>query len=121
MASGPFRIGAVLLVLLGATWLPLACRHDPVLPDTPAISFSEQVLPIFASNCATAGCHDGRTKFGLQNYAEISSRVKAGDAHGSEVYKAITKLSGGMPPDGPLSDEQLTLIYVWIMQGAKDN
>jgi len=121
MASSPIRFSTVLIVLMGGLLLPLACRHDPVIPATPAISFSEQVQPIFVSNCATAGCHDGRAKFALENYTDIHSRVKAGDAHGSEVYKAITKLSGGMPPDGPLSDEQLTLIYTWIMQGAKDN
>ena len=121
MALSPVRITVLLCAVTGVVFLPLACRHDPVIPATPAISFSEQVQPIFVSNCATAGCHDGRAKFALGTYAEIMSRVKAGDAHGSEVYKAITKLSGGMPPDGPLSDEQLTLIYTWIMQGAKDN
>jgi len=121
MALSPNRLAAILFVVTGSMLFPLACRHDPVIPATPAISFSEQVQPIFVSNCATEGCHDGRAKFALETYSDIHSRVKAGDAHGSEVYKAITKLYGGMPPDGPLSDEQLNLIYAWIMQGAKDN
>lgn len=101
----------------------VSCMHDPVIPDTPVISFSDQVQSIFVSNCATEGCHDGHERFSLQTYDEIRSKVKPGDAKGSELYKVITKLSGGeaMPPSGPLSDEQIILIYSWIMQGANNN
>jgi hypothetical protein len=111
------------LILTGmfSTVLWSSCTHDPVIPDTPAISFSEQVLPIFVSNCATAGCHDG-SEFRLSTYDEIRSNVKPGDARGSKVYGAITRLNGEvMPPSGPLSDQQITLIYTWIMQGAQNN
>lgn len=98
-----------------------ACTNDPVIPEKET-KFGEQVLPIFENNCATPGCHDGSGQFSLQSYDEISSRVKAGDPRGSELYKVITKLSGNaMPPDGPLSDAQINAVYTWILQGAKDN
>jgi hypothetical protein len=105
-------------------WLTtLSCTHDPVIPDTPAISFSQQVSPIFSSNCARSSCHDGYGQFSLENYSSIRSRVLPGDARKSELYKAITTLAGPgtMPPDGPLTDQQINLIYAWIMQGAKQN
>lgn len=114
---------AILFALAGITFMPLSCTHDPVIPDTPAISFKDEVLPIIVNNCAKSGCHDGGAEFSLQNYEEISSNVQAGDARKSELYKVINTLWGekAMPPDGPLSDQQITLIYTWIMQGAKNN
>ena len=100
-----------------------ACTHDPVIPDSPEVSFSEQIQPIIVSNCARSGCHDGDEEFSLQTYEEIAGKVKSGDARKSEIYKAMTALWGesAMPPDGPLSDQQINLIYAWIMQGAKNN
>jgi len=123
MISSPLKGGAILFALLGITLFPMSCSHDPVIPDTPAISFKDQVLPIVINNCAKSGCHDGSEEFSLQNYGEVVSKVHAGDARKSELYKVINTLWGGkaMPPDGPLSDQQITLIYTWIMQGAKNN
>jgi len=119
---GRLKALAVLLAAAGVAFLPLSCTHDAVVPDTPTISFKEQVQPIFVNNCAKSGCHDGSDEFSLKSYTEISSRVHAGDARKSELYKVINKLwLGNMPPDGPLTDEQINLIYTWIMQGAKNN
>jgi len=101
----------------------LSCTHDPVIPETPQVSFSTQVGPIFISNCATVKCHDGSAEFDLSSYETVRKHVKPGDARGSSAYRAITTLWGesAMPPNGPLSQQQINLIYVWIMQGAKDN
>lgn len=101
----------------------LSCTHDPVIPETPQVSFSDQVGPIFKSNCASSGCHDGSAQFDLGTYATVRKHVTPGDARGSDAYRAITRLWGesAMPPNGPLSEQQISLIYVWIMQGAKDN
>lgn len=109
---------AMLVALVG-----VSCTHDANIPDTPAISFNEQIQPIIVSNCATSGCHDGGREFSLETYDEIAGHVKAGDARGSKLYKVITKLWGeeAMPPAGPLGDDQITLIYTWIEQGAKNN
>lgn len=98
-----------------------SCTHEPVIPSSPEISFSQQVKPIFVSNCGR--CHDGR-ELSLTSYSGIRAHVSPGDAKNSELFKAITTLwgpGGAMPPDGPLSDQQINLIYVWIMQGAKNN
>ncbi|MBK7908913.1 hypothetical protein [Candidatus Pollutiaquabacter sp.] len=49
--------------------------------------------------------------------------VTAGDARNSKLYQSITLGADRMPPDGrdPLLDEEITTIYVWIQQGAKNN
>lgn len=105
-----------------------SCTHDPVIPQDPAISFNEQVLPIIVSNCASEGCHDGKASGEedldpLQNYDQIKGIVKPGDARGSRLYRNITAIGGedAMPPGRSLSEEQIRLIYIWIMQGAKNN
>jgi hypothetical protein len=117
------RLLIVTLLLAGLT----SCRHDPLTPleDAPIISFKNSVEPIFISNCTQPGCH-GRngSEFPLTNYSEIAARVKAGEPHNSELYKVITKNAIGTMPPSPnprVTDPDIKTIYLWIMQGAKDN
>jgi hypothetical protein len=107
-----FSLGIFLSCLLG-------CRHSANVPDQPAISFSKEIQPIVASNCAQSGCHDGIRKSALLTYQQIVRRVKPGDAHHSSLYTTVIDLS--MPPKTPLSDDQAKSIYIWIMQGANNN
>jgi hypothetical protein len=120
-----FKINSkfILPVIGLAMTLAVACTHDPVIPDLPEISFSERVQPIIVANCGSSGCHDGGEEFSLLTYDEIADKVKPGDAGDSEIYEAMTALWGesAMPPAGPLSDQQINIIYTWIMQGAKNN
>lgn len=72
-----------------------------------------------------AGCHGASSEEGydFRSYAGIMSGVTPNDPNNSEVYKVITTKWGQlMPPKGsnPLNEEQRSLIYVWIMQGATD-
>jgi hypothetical protein len=113
--------------MIGITGLFLmlvnACTHDAVIPDTPAISFASDISPLITSNCASSGCHDGTShEFSLIGYDAIKRKVKAGNANGSSLYTRIAANgSGAMPPNNPLTDDQVRLVYVWIMQGAKNN
>lgn len=102
--------------------LVIGCTHDPVVPDSPTLTFEADVKSITLNNCARAGCHDGKEEDPtLLTFADVSGQVKAGDPEGSKLYKVITKLSGeAMPPEGPLSDEQIRTIYIWILQGANE-
>lgn len=99
-----------------------ACHHDPVIPTTP-VTFEGDVKPIILNSCARTGCHvAGGEDPRLTSYKEVMEIVKAGKPQDSKLYEVITALSGedAMPPDGPLSNEQLRLIYIWILQGAKE-
>lgn len=100
-----------------------SCEYQPDLSKYPEICFQNQVLPIFQSNCALSHCHNSSGERGnLTSYSDIMAYgINAGDAKGSKIYKAITSTwINPMPPSKPLSEDQRTLIRLWIDQGARN-
>ena len=92
--------------------------------------FQQQVLPIFISNCSSAGCHDEASHqkgIVLTSYSSIMNNggIRAGNPGNSKIYKKITEddRDDRMPPlpRNALPQTQIDLIRKWIMQGAKDN
>jgi hypothetical protein len=107
--------------------LVTSCRHGSEIPALPDVSFNRDVQPILSANCAQSGCHGNidKRRFSLLTYEEVmsSNTVISGDAHNSNLYKAITGRNNIMPkaPQSPLSDSQIRYIFIWIGQGAKNN
>lgn len=119
----------------------LACTHEPPGPNAPVIPptvsnncspdtvyFTNEVLPIIASNCAMSGCHDATTRADgvvLTNYNQIMEYVRAGNASRSELYEVMIDSDPDKrmppPPMSPLSSAQLAKVQKWINQGAKNN
>ncbi|MCX6291565.1 MAG: hypothetical protein NT126_07350 [Bacteroidetes bacterium] len=105
----------------------VSCRNNPEIPAQPVVSFSNDVQSILIGNCTQSGCHGNKEfrRFSLTTYDQImaSGTVIAGDSHNSNLYKAITGRNNIMPkaPQSPLNDRQISYIYVWIAQGAKNN
>ena len=104
------------------------CSHEPTIPTDPIISFAKDVSPIILNNCATADCHastGNQHERPLETYGEVMHYVDmvGKDAYKSRLMVAITSLNGekAMPPNRPLPEAQLKIIYIWILQGAKDN
>lgn len=106
-----------------------ACTVQPVDPtaDLPVLSYQTDISPIISANCASSGCHDGNGDLGnLQTYDNLMSfcDVQPGKPHSSNLYKIIRSYTGNVMPPKPnsqLTDEQIATIYVWILQGAKNN
>ena len=109
-----------------------ACTTQQVDPtaDIPTQSYQTDVAPIISANCALAsGCHGAGSgeQAPLLTYTDLMQYcdVKAGKPHDSKLYRVIRQLSGesAMPPkpNASLSDEQIAIIYVWILQGARNN
>jgi hypothetical protein len=78
------------------------------------ISFSNDVKPIIASNCAVSGCHNGSQFPDFsddENIFENASRIKSRTE------------SGSMPPAGrpDLTNEEIQAIACWVDDGALDN
>lgn len=106
-----------------------SCHHNPVVPEKPAISFANDVNPIITGNCTQSGCHgqNEHESFSLIGYDNVvkQENVVAGDPQSSKIYQSIKQLGGEnmmpLPPNPRLSDEQIETIYLWILQGAKNN
>ena len=112
------------VITLAAELLLLAaCMHDPVVPTTPQISFKDDITPIVVGNCAQSGCHDGgREGFALKNYEEVMRHVNAGQPYKSKLFTVMASNGPNrMPPNNPLPNEQVKLVYIWILQGALNN
>lgn len=104
--------------------LDAGCVHKPDVTDLPDVCFENDILPVFRNSCALAGCHDGsgESDMRLSTFQEISRGIEPYKPQSSKIYKAITATSGEdqMPPDQPLSQDNRTLIRIWIEQGAKN-
>lgn len=104
-----------------------SCTHETDLTGLKDISFSSDIQPIIAGNCTQSGCHNGNAEFSLITYNDVvdHGHIKAGDAHGSDLYQAISNhgFEETMPPEPlpPLSTDQIKMVYLWIEQGAKNN
>ena len=93
------------------------------------INYTDQIQPIFNSNCT--GCHmgGGAATLNLTDYNGMMAggvsglAVISGDHHNSELYNRITLpegAAGSMPPNDPLSQEEINLIADWINEGANN-
>jgi len=117
------------LAVLQTLVIPLiiSCRHEPILlSDTPVVCFQDQVFPLINSNCAISGCHDANSEESLANYNNIMNFVSPGKPNQSKIYKLITTtspFSEFMPPSPktPLTQNQINIISIWILQGAENN
>lgn len=115
----------ILFILGISTLLGLgSCAHQPIVPDSPLVSFSKDVQPIILGNCTQSGCHSAESRRKpFLTYNDVMRDTKAGNALGSTMYQRISNrgTSNIMPPNKPLAEENIQLIYIWIMQGAKNN
>jgi hypothetical protein len=124
-----------------------SCKHEFPVPNPPGTGgenppvittscssdtayFQQQVLPLFVSNCSSAGCHDaGSHQSGivLTTYNSImtTGKIQPGQPNRSKAWEKIVEnnYSDRMPPPpyNPLTQAQKDIIYTWIMQGAKNN
>ena len=140
----------VLLIMMLLFW---GCKHDPFIlpapasetngngnPDTTGYNaspcdpdsayFSNEVLPLFVSNCAKSGCHDAATHAEgiiLDNYNNIMSTgdIQPGNASHGKILDAVTANDPDdimpPPPNTPLTTSQINMITTWINQGALNN
>lgn len=101
--------------------------QPPCSPDS--VYFSQQVLPIFVSTCASSHCHDAQSHkdgYILNTYQNImmSNQVFAFFPDSGKIIHSI--LNGDpddrMPPTpcNALDSVQIALIKKWILQGAKN-
>jgi len=113
---------ASIVILTTVSWIT-SCTHNTDITNLPEVCFKRDVQFIISNNCAISGCHNGSGEaMPLTNYTEISYGVVPGDPNASPIYQAITSTWGEkkMPPDQPLTQDNRTIIRVWIEQGAQE-
>ena len=134
-----YKILLVLFIASGVVFF--SCRHE-VIPEPPPsggggtggggsgtgkVCFESDVLPIFQSTCAKAGCHDkasAKEGYVLDTYANIIKKgLVPGKATSSELYKVLFKTGNDRMPEPPnpeLTVAQKNIIGTWINEGAEN-
>jgi hypothetical protein len=103
----------------------VSCKYDEVLPYEPdptiPVLFSEDIIPIFESSCATAGCHNGAVAPDLTSSTAYDVLWMGGYIN-TEVpdHLWMSQAKGPMPPLGANETNNATVLQ-WITQGAKNN
>jgi hypothetical protein len=112
--------------------IPAFAVTGNVTVTVPAISFTNDVFPIFVSAGCTS-CHGGTNSLFVDTYAHLMSGtsqhgpvVTAGNGEGSVIIKKLrgtASFGGRMPASGPpyLDNATIDKISLWITQGAKNN
>ena len=123
-----------LLVAIGVSIIA-ACKHDPPVNPAPvnntvdtSVCFDRDILPIFISGCAKAGCHDAGSAsegYRLTDYVNIMKKgIVPGNPSASKIYKVIISSEPDdrmpQPPNPPLSAAQQELVRRWIAEGAQN-
>lgn len=100
---------------------------EPCDPDL--VYFQRDVLPILISNCTFSDCHDATDPQDgviLTNYQDVfnTGDVRPFDLNGSDLYEVLVDPDEDdrMPPlpRARLSNNQISTIAQWILQGAED-
>ena len=100
------------------------------LKRTDAVSYEKEIAPLFAAKCQA--CHAGKITEGKLDLSTYASLMKGGETGPAVVANRpgesrLFQLAGHvkkpvMPPKGdgdPLNSQELSLLKLWIDQGAK--
>lgn len=115
---------SLLIPVVLLSFASIRCTHEaPDLDQFEAICFEEKILPVFQTGCAVSNCHDSQAAkkgYVFSDYEGIMEAITAGFPDESKAYQSIIAKGGekAMPPDRPLSENERTLIRIWISQGA---
>jgi hypothetical protein len=93
-----------------------------------SVCFNQDVLPIFLSNCATAGCHNTTSHvegYALTDYTSIMSSEEGiipFNPESSKLFRVVTNVGSGdrmpPPPRSQLTSAQIDMLRTWINDGA---
>jgi hypothetical protein len=122
------RLKIIVLVAISALLIPfISCQHEPeLIPGTPEVCFDTEVQLIINSNCMMSGCHDGGGEMpALGSYDALYKLVEPGKPNKSKLHDVLTTNPNSekfMPPKPKtaLTSEQIDIISLWILQGAKN-
>lgn len=101
---------------------------NPGSSITETMSFKTDIVPLFNTSCAKAGCHiagaknPDLTESNAYKALIDGSYIKANDPDNSVLMLWLTGKKSPVMPMGAGPDEKINAkIYAWIKQGAKNN
>jgi hypothetical protein len=101
---------------------------NPGSSITQAMSFKTDIVPLFTTSCAKAGCHvagaknPDLTEANAYKALADGTYIKANDPDNSILMLWLTGKKSPVMPMGAGPDEKINAkIYAWIKQGAKNN
>ena len=82
------------------------------------IDYNLRIQPILDINCT--GCHGSSGGINLESYLNLinSNIIQAGDSSNSILWQVIQGSNPSMPPGGPLNNNDIHKISLWIEFGA---
>ncbi len=115
--------GLALLLFLHSCEYEFVEPEQVILPEV--ISFSEDIIPIFNSDCNTSGCH--ASGFGVLDlspenaYDDLfrKNMIDLDAPDQSTLYVKLIEMNG--THEGRSSNNQQALILEWIVKGALNN
>jgi hypothetical protein len=126
------QVACILIVMIAACTKDKApavsCQSCPV-----NVSFTKDIIPILATNCAIGNCHTGSASGALSisydsavAYTQATARgryILPGNPNASLFYsQLLAGANNHMPFNGRQLDPcTIQKIYCWIEQGALDN
>ena len=92
------------------------CQNSTTVSVLSGVSYNNNIVPLFETNCSLSGCHDG-SNAALPNWTDFAT-VQAN----AENIKTRT-LDGTMPPAGrpDLLPAEIQAIACWVDDGALNN
>jgi hypothetical protein len=125
-----FTVLYCFLVIIAISFI--GCYRDVINPGSDPngppqqVSFSGDLAPIFATNCALSGCHDATPAHSPSlTPAKAFTSLNSGGYVNTLVptqSKIYMILKGGqMPPSGALKASDLQKVLDWIRNGAPNN
>ena len=113
-----------LTLSIGIIYLLNGCVYEEITPKEiivpDSVSFATDIIPIFDTNCNTAGCHSTNsitpdlTAANAWISLTFFGYVETSNPESSQIYQKLT--TGSMK--GRATDQQIALILKWIEQGA---
>ena len=91
--------------------------YGPVSCDVSNVTYSNQVIAIINSSCATTGCHvtGGTGPGNFMSYNDLKATIDNG------TFENRVLIQKTMPPSTPLSDCDLQILQTWLDEGALQN
>jgi uncharacterized membrane protein len=121
-----YFLGLIVVSVFAIQCVKHKAAQDVGACDPNTIYYTKDIKPILNSSCAVSGCHDSKSKvegLDFSNYSGAYNTSNPGQPQSSDLYKVITSTGKKqMPPNGypSLDSMQLSMIYKWILQGAKN-